>query len=87
MIDDLRPHVRDIWLSWSQGERRAFLRHLRPWWDVHRHRLAPSVARQLSTMIRARDLTLRAGEVVSLTPHGPVWRWSGDPGAARRSAG
>ena len=67
-IDDLRPHVQAIWRAWSRAERAAFLRHLRPWWDVSRHRLAPGVARQIATLMRARDLTVRAGEVLSLRP-------------------
>lgn len=65
-IDALRPHVQSIWLGWSLAERRAFLRHLRPWWDVHRHRLAPSVARRIGLMMRGRELVVRAGEIVGL---------------------
>lgn len=67
-IDALRPQVRGIWESWSQAQRRSFLRHLRPWWDVHRHRLAPSVARRVGLLMRSRELVVRAGEINSLTP-------------------
>jgi uncharacterized NAD(P)/FAD-binding protein YdhS len=67
-VDDVRPHVMAVWRAWTDAERAAFLRHLRPWWDVSRHRLAPSVARQVASMMRARELTVRAGEVVRLTP-------------------
>lgn len=67
-IDSLRPHVQAIWLGWSLAERQAFLRRLRPWWDVHRHRLAPSVARRIGLMMRGRELVVRAGEVTELTP-------------------
>lgn len=67
-IDDLRPHVISIWRAWDEAERAAFLRHLRPWWDVSRHRVAPSVARQIGEMMRARELTVRAGEIVRLSP-------------------
>lgn len=67
-IDDLRPHVMAVWRGWSEAERAAFLRHLRPWWDVSRHRLSPSVSRQVATMMRARELTVRAGEIASLVP-------------------
>ncbi|MBT9474110.1 MAG: FAD/NAD(P)-binding protein [Pseudomonadota bacterium] len=67
-IDALRPQVRGIWESWSQAQRRSFLRHLRPWWDVHRHRLAPSVARRVGLLMRSRELVVRAGEITSLTP-------------------
>lgn len=77
-IDALRPHVRTIWQGWSQVERRSFLRHLRPWWDVHRHRLAPSVARRVGLMLRSRELVVRAGEIEALAPNREnievIWR-------------
>jgi uncharacterized NAD(P)/FAD-binding protein YdhS len=76
-IDDLRPFVRDIWLGWSAAERAAFLRHLRPWWDVHRHRLAPSVARRIGLLMRSRELVVRAGEVsaMALSRNGVEVTW------------
>lgn len=90
-VDDLRPHVRQIWQAWSASERATFLRHVRPWWDVHRHRLAPSVARQLAAMTRTRDLTVRAGEILSLTPVGDrievVWRPRGGDAPRRITVG
>ncbi|MDQ2860006.1 MAG: FAD/NAD(P)-binding protein, partial [Pseudomonadota bacterium] len=46
-IDGLRPYIQALWRGWSLRERTSFLRHLRPWWDVHRHRLAPDVAARL----------------------------------------
>ena len=42
----------------DDAEQRRFLRHARPYWDVHRHRIAPQVAAQLQAMIgegRLRD--------------------------------
>ena len=45
-VDELRPFTQGLWLSASDEQRGRFLRHLRPWWDVHRHRLAPAVAGQ-----------------------------------------
>ena len=67
-IDSLRPHVQSIWLGWTQAERAQFLRHLRPWWEVHRHRLAPSVARRIGLLMRGRELVVRAGEITSFAP-------------------
>lgn len=66
-IDDLRPYVRDIWQGWSARERDSFLRHLRPWWDIHRHRLSPSVARRIALLVRSRELVIRAGQVTAMT--------------------
>jgi uncharacterized NAD(P)/FAD-binding protein YdhS len=44
VIDSLRPVATKLWRGWSAGERRRFLRHMRPWWDVHRHRMSPHIA-------------------------------------------
>jgi uncharacterized NAD(P)/FAD-binding protein YdhS len=44
VIDGLRPHVQDLWRRLPVRERARFLRHLRPYWDVHRHRTAPEIA-------------------------------------------
>ena len=52
-LDGLRPHVQSLWRGWSVRDRGRFLRHLRPWWDVHRHRLAPQVAARLDALREA----------------------------------
>lgn len=45
VIDGIRPHVQRIWRGWNLQQRASFLRHGRSLWNLHRHRLAPSVAR------------------------------------------
>jgi uncharacterized NAD(P)/FAD-binding protein YdhS len=47
------------------AERRRFLRHLRAWWDVHRHRLAPSVATKIEAMRADGRLRVVAGKVIA----------------------
>jgi uncharacterized NAD(P)/FAD-binding protein YdhS len=44
VVDALRPYTVGLWQSLTSPERRQFLRHIRPHWDVHRHRLAPAIA-------------------------------------------
>ena len=63
-VDELRPFTQAVWRGASPAERGRFLRHLRPWWDVHRHRLAPQVADRLATMIAQGRLTVVAGRPV-----------------------
>jgi len=70
VIDGVRPHVQTIWRGWSVKEQRRFLRHARPWWDVHRHRLAPAVARRIDELIAVRALNVHAGRFVAMTPEG-----------------
>jgi uncharacterized NAD(P)/FAD-binding protein YdhS len=76
-IDELRPHTQDMWRSATPVEQRRFLRHLRPFWDTHRHRLAPVVAERIRHMQHKGRLTFTAGKVESaeLTEHGAVVAW------------
>ncbi|HEX8527614.1 FAD/NAD(P)-binding protein [Allosphingosinicella sp.] len=62
-VDALRADSVAIWRGWSEPERRRFLRHLRPWWDVHRHRIAPPVASRIETMRREQRLEVIAGRI------------------------
>jgi uncharacterized NAD(P)/FAD-binding protein YdhS len=50
-----------MWLDASFDQQARFLRHLRPWWDVHRHRLAPEVAARIGAMRESGQLTVLAG--------------------------
>lgn len=69
-MDELRPHGRRLWLSLGEAEQRRFLRHPRPFWDVHRHRIAPEVAARLTELQRSRQLTLQAGRMQSIEMDG-----------------
>jgi len=69
-VDELRPYTQGLWRAMDVAERKRFLRHLRPWWDVHRHRLAPSVARKIETMRADGRLTILAGKVTGATADG-----------------
>jgi uncharacterized NAD(P)/FAD-binding protein YdhS len=66
-IDSLRPHVQAIWRGWSARERRRFLRHLAPWWNIHRHRLAPEVAARIDALRESGRLGVAAGRIERLT--------------------
>lgn len=76
-VDGLRPHSIALWQGLSEAERRRFLRHLRPWWDVHRHRIAPRVAARIEAMRASGRLEVAAariarveGDVVTLARRG-----------------
>ena len=64
-VDSLRPHSHPLWQSMSLEEQQRFLRHARPWWDVHRHRIAPEVAEILASLISKGRLEIVAGRVIS----------------------
>lgn len=66
VMDGLRPHTQHIWAGLSIAQRRTFLRHLRPWWDVHRHRMAPAVWERIEPAMRSGQLKIAAGRLTSV---------------------
>jgi uncharacterized NAD(P)/FAD-binding protein YdhS len=74
VIASLRPSTPALWQRLSVAERARFLRHLRPYWEVHRHRAAPGPAAALRADIDAGRLrgsaavsTLEVSAVVNCT--------------------
>jgi uncharacterized NAD(P)/FAD-binding protein YdhS len=65
-VDGLRPHSIALWKGLSESERRRFLRHLRPWWDVHRHRIAPRVAARIEAMGVSGRLEIVAARIAGV---------------------
>ncbi|HEX7856940.1 MAG TPA: FAD/NAD(P)-binding protein [Sphingobium sp.] len=73
-VDELRPFTQDLWRSMNLIERQRFLRHLRPYWDAHRHRLAPAVDRKVCAMQMEARLNFAAGKIVGATRIGDTAR-------------
>ena len=77
-VHELRNVTQAIWAGAPAAERRRFLRHLRPWWDVHRHKIAPAVAATIERMQAEGRLAFAAGRIVSIEADGTVrWRRRG----------
>jgi uncharacterized NAD(P)/FAD-binding protein YdhS len=86
VMDALRSATSAYWQGLSLPAKQRFLRHLRPWWDIHRHRLAPEVARRLEALLRDGDLTICRGRLLGALlqdttdafPASALWRPVGD---------
>ena len=65
-VDELRPYTQGIWRALPRPEQHRFLRHLRPWWDIHRHRIAPEVATRIARMRESGRLEIVAGRLVGV---------------------
>lgn len=63
VIDALRPHSQQIWQSFSWEERARFLRHVRPLWEAHRHRIAPQTAAVVERLVAEGRLKFYAGRL------------------------
>jgi len=70
VVDGLRPHTQALWRAMTPARRERFLEHARPWWDIHRHRMAPRVAERIHDMIARGRLRILAGKLVGATPAG-----------------
>ncbi|WP_181017504.1 FAD/NAD(P)-binding protein [Methylobacterium sp. V23] len=66
VIDSLRPITSGLWQGLPEEEQRRFLRHARPWWDVHRHRTAPAIGAKLQNLVDSGDLVIRAGQITEI---------------------
>lgn len=59
----VRKMAPTLWQRLPQSERRRFLRHVRTYWDIHRHRLPPAVVTHLEALRRAGTLQVHAGRL------------------------
>jgi len=69
-VHELRSVTARLWAGAGLDERRRFLRHLRPWWDVHRHKIAPTVGATIEAMQADARLMVAAGKLVSIEAEG-----------------
>jgi uncharacterized NAD(P)/FAD-binding protein YdhS len=70
VFDDVRGNARRLWAALPVPERRRVVRHLRPFWDVHRFRVAPQVEAAIARL-RA------AGQFHSMAAHLQDVTWDG----------
>ncbi|HTY50337.1 MAG TPA: FAD/NAD(P)-binding protein [Steroidobacteraceae bacterium] len=86
VVTAVREVAPRLWQGWTETERRRFLRHVRAYWDVHRHRLPPSLAASLQSLRDSGRLQLHAGTLQQLAPAGEriLARWRPRGGSASR---
>src|SRR5207248_62585 len=70
VFDAFRSSTQRIWGRLPFAERNRFLRHLRAYWDVHRHRMAPPVGAAIAAMRASGQLSIRAGRIASFALEG-----------------
>lgn len=69
VIDSMRPATQRLWKNMDLQERKRFLRHVRCFWEVHRHRVAPEIGSMLQAMCQSGRLRTEAGRVVECIEH------------------
>lgn len=66
VVDALRPFNQRIWQNWPADSRRRFLSHVRPFWNIHRHRLPPDLHARLEQAVKAGQVRLVAGTYLDI---------------------
>ena len=52
------------------AERRRFLRHVKSYWEIHRHRCAPEVTQRIAGLRETGRLAILAGRIVEIVAEG-----------------
>jgi uncharacterized NAD(P)/FAD-binding protein YdhS len=68
VIDALRPVSNPLWNELPLRDRERFLRHLRTYWETHRHRMAPEVRQKMDGYRSEGRLEILAGRLRRSTP-------------------
>ncbi|MCR6726248.1 FAD/NAD(P)-binding protein [Agrobacterium fabrum] len=66
VMDGLRPKTQMLWQSLTPAQRSRFLRHALPWWNIHRHRIAPEVSDAFAKLLSDGVLEIHAGYLRSI---------------------
>ena len=69
-LDTVRAHIGRLWSQAGEGEKRQFVRHVRPWWESHHHRSPPLSAQLVERLHAQGRLRIRAASFKGLAPAG-----------------
>lgn len=67
VIDGVRAQGQQIWRNLPLEEKRRVIRHLRPYWDVHRFRIAPQILQAIDGAIAIGQVQSFAASITSVS--------------------
>ena len=67
IIAAIRPLTAKLWQSLDNAERRRFLRHVQPYWDIHRHRVAPASFELFEQLCESGQIKIIAGRLKGIS--------------------
>lgn len=62
-VDSFRSITQRWWSNLALSEKRKFMRHLQTYWDIHRHRMAPSIAEKIDSYQKSGQLRVLSGGI------------------------
>lgn len=74
VIDAARRDGQTVWRALDERQRRVLLRHLKPYWEVHRYRVAPQVGAVIERRRREGTLEIVAAALGEVAAEGQTMR-------------
>lgn len=71
VMDAVKPRVQEWWAHLPRTERERFLRHVRPFWEVHRHRMPAEVHARLNDLRNNGAMRVMAGRIQRVSAEAP----------------
>jgi uncharacterized NAD(P)/FAD-binding protein YdhS len=66
VMNALRPHIPKIWEKIHLSDKKKFLRHLLPYWNIHRHRMPQQTANFIFELSNKNQIHLLGGKILSV---------------------
>lgn len=66
VIDAVRPFLNEIWGTLSKEDKQQFCRHIKPFWDIHRHRIPVHSFDFLNQLINEQILEIISGRLIGV---------------------
>lgn len=70
LIDRVRSQVPVLWKTLNSASKKRFIRHLKPYWEIHRHRAPQEVLDVIESAIQEGRFKLMKGKVAAVTTKG-----------------
>jgi uncharacterized NAD(P)/FAD-binding protein YdhS len=66
VVDSLRPHILEVWMKLSMWERKDFLEHLSPIWNMCRHRIPRESFEVIKRWVECGRLKIVSGRIAAI---------------------
>ncbi|TXH26572.1 MAG: hypothetical protein E6Q96_07685 [Cyclobacteriaceae bacterium] len=63
LIDRIRAHAPELWKGLNETSKKRFIRHLKPYWEIHRHRAPKNVLELIDRATREGRFKLLKGSI------------------------
>lgn len=66
VINALRAYVPAVWAATTLSDKKRFLRHLMPYWNIHRHRVHEKIANLLAQLSAKQQLKILGARIIAV---------------------